>query len=107
MGINSNFWNGRSVFLTGHTGFKGGWLALWLSIMGAKVFGYSLNMKNSPNFFKETNLKERLVSSTIGDIQDLSTLTSAILLAKPSVIFHLAAVFVMKRVASKPPKHAH
>jgi CDP-glucose 4,6-dehydratase len=102
MGINSNFWNGRSVFLTGHTGFKGGWLALWLSIMGAKVFGYSLNMKNSPNFFKETNLKERLVSSTIGDIQDLSTLTSAILLAKPSVIFHLAAQPLVRQSYQEP-----
>jgi len=102
MGINSNFWNGRSVFLTGHTGFKGGWLALWLSIMGAKVFGYSLNMKTSPNFFKETNLKERLVSSTIGDIQDLSTLTSAILLAKPSVIFHLAAQPLVRQSYQEP-----
>ena len=49
--LNKTFWQGRSVFLTGHTGFKGGWLALWLTEMGAKVNGYSLDVETSPNFF--------------------------------------------------------
>ena len=62
MGINSNFWLNRSVFLTGHTGFKGGWLTLWLTNMGAKVSGYSLEPPTNPSFFKENNLREYLES---------------------------------------------
>ena len=49
-----NFWKGKKVLVTGHTGFKGGWLALWLTDMGAKVHGYSLEPKSNPNFFNET-----------------------------------------------------
>ena len=49
--VNLNFWKGRSVFITGHTGFKGGWLSLWLSQLGAKVYGYSLKPPTSENFF--------------------------------------------------------
>ena len=70
MGINSNFWRNRSVFLTGHTGFKGGWLTLWLTSFGAKVSGYSLSAPTTPNFFTETNLRERLQNSTINNIQN-------------------------------------
>jgi CDP-glucose 4,6-dehydratase len=91
MEINLKFWKNRSVFLTGHTGFKGGWLALWLTDMGAKVHGYSLEPKSNPNFFNETRLKERLASSTIADIQDISIIRSSMSLAKPSIIIHMAA----------------
>ena len=91
MEINSGFWNGRSVFLTGHTGFKGGWIAMWLTKMGAKVHGYSLDAPTTPNFFSATKLEERLSSSTIDDIQNYSSLKSAMSLAKPSVIIHMAA----------------
>ena len=58
--MNPDFWTNRSVFLTGHTGFKGGWIGMWLSHMGAKVHGYSLEPPTTPNFFSETNLKEYL-----------------------------------------------
>lgn len=91
MEINTNFWKNRSVFLTGHTGFKGGWLTLWLTMMGAKVHGYSLDIKTNYDFFKVTNLKDRLSTSHIADILDFSNLKSAISSAKPSVIFHMAA----------------
>ena len=89
--INSNFWKGRSVFLTGHTGFKGGWIAMWLTMMGAKVFGYSLSPPTNPNFFLATKLEERLSSSTIDDIQNYSSLKSAMSFAKPSIVIHMAA----------------
>ena len=91
MEINPSFWRGKSVFLTGHTGFKGGWMALWLTKMGAKVHGYSLDPPTTPNFFSTTKLEERLTSSTIDDIQNYSSLKSAISFAKPSVIIHMAA----------------
>ena len=91
MKINSNFWFNRSVFLTGHTGFKGGWLTLWLTSMGAKVNGYSLDAPTSTNFFTETNLRERMETSTIDNIQNFSALKSALLLAKPTIVIHMAA----------------
>ena len=86
-----SFWKGRSVLVTGHTGFKGGWLALWLSSMGAKVHGYALSPPTSPSFFESTRLKDGLESSTLGDIRDLSFLLKSMTPAKPSVVFHLAA----------------
>ena len=89
--MNSNFWRGRSVFLTGHTGFKGGWLALWLSHLGAKVHGFSLDVPTQPSFYNETELKSRLHSSTLGDIRDLARLTGAIKKARPSLVIHMAA----------------
>lgn len=91
MELNKDFWKNRSVFLTGHTGFKGGWISLWLADMGAKVHGYSLEAIDNPSFFGETRLEERLASSTIADIQNFSTLKSTMSLAKPSIIIHMAA----------------
>ena len=71
-GSEPSFWKGRNVFITGHTGFKGGWLALLLNILGANVYGYSLDVNTEPNFFNVVNLKDRIQSSTIGDIRNLS-----------------------------------
>ncbi len=89
--MNPDFWSGRSVFLTGHTGFKGGWIALWLSYAGAEVYGYSLKPPTTPCFFLETQLQKRLAMSTIGDIRDVATLTHALRQSKASVVIHMAA----------------
>ena len=89
--MNPGFWKGKIVFLTGHTGFKGGWIAHWLSELGAAVHGYSLEPPTQPNFFTETYLHNRLANSTIGDIRDLAALTSALKQAGPDVIIHMAA----------------
>jgi CDP-glucose 4,6-dehydratase len=91
LALNSQFWCNRNVFVTGHTGFKGGWLSFWLSKMGANVYGYALNPPTNPSFYVETNLKYRLINSTIGDIRDLDLLVKAMKTAKPSIIIHLAA----------------
>lgn len=91
MGVNPQFWQGRSVFLTGHTGFKGGWMALWLTHMGASVSGYALDPPTTPNLFTENELEARLYKSTIGDLRDLVTLTEAIKSAKPAIVIHMAA----------------
>ena len=84
------FWQNRSVFVTGHTGFVGGWLVFWLSSMGARVHGYSLPPPTTPNFFEAAGLGA-LVTSTLADIRAAASLRSAITAAKPDILFHLAA----------------
>lgn len=91
MVLNRSFWRGKRVFLTGHTGFKGGWLALWLNSMGAHVHGYALPPSTNPSFFAATNLEEQLASSTIGDVRDAILLESSLRNAEPEVVLHLAA----------------
>lgn len=91
MEINPSFWKDRSVFITGHTGFKGGWIAMWLTMMGAKVSGYSLEAPTTPNFYSETKLKDRLNFSKIDNIQNFSSLKNAMSFVKPSVVIHMAA----------------
>lgn len=89
--MNRPFWKGKRVFLTGHTGFKGGWLALWLADMGAEVHGYALMPPTVPNLFTVTNLQSYVARSTIGDIRDVVTLTQAMQFAQPDIVLHLAA----------------
>jgi len=89
--MNREFWRGKRVFLTGHTGFKGGWLALWLTDMGAEVYGYALAPPTEPNLFAVANLQARLTHSTIADIRDAATLTQAMQAAQPDIVLHLAA----------------
>lgn len=91
MVLNHSFWRGKRVFLTGHTGFKGGWLALWLSEMGAEVHGYALAPSTDPSFYALTGLAERLASNTIADIRDAESLNTALASAAPEIVFHLAA----------------
>jgi len=85
------FWHGKKVFLTGHTGFKGGWLSLWLSSLGAEVTGYALPPDTSPNLFTAINVSEITKKSCMGDIRDLSALQSAMTAAGPDIVIHMAA----------------
>lgn len=89
--MDEKFWKGRSVFLTGHTGFKGGWLALWLHHLGAKVHGYSLNPPSTPCLFDVAGISAILASDNRADLADLEKLRSALLTAEPEIILHLAA----------------
>ena len=91
MAINPTFWKNKTVFLTGHTGFKGGWIAHWLYELGAAVHGYALEPPTQPNFFTETQLQKRLAHSTVADIRDFAELTNALNKAKPDIIIHMAA----------------
>jgi CDP-glucose 4,6-dehydratase len=83
------FWRGRRVFLTGHTGFKGSWLALWLARMGAEVTGFALAAE-SPSLFEQARVGE-LVRHVEGDIRDLGAVEAAMTATRPEVVFHLAA----------------
>ena len=90
------------MFLTGHTGFKGGWIALWLTHMGAKVHGYALAPPTKPSFFEETQLQSRLATSTINDIRDFKNLCKAMQAANPSVVIHMAAQPLVRESYNSP-----
>lgn len=102
MALNRSFWNGRRVFLTGHTGFKGGWLSLWLSEMGAEVHGYALQPPTDPSFFSATGTRERMASSRIADIRDAKALRIAMAEARPEIVLHLAAQPLVRRSYAEP-----
>ena len=72
------FWNGKKVFLTGHTGFKGSWLSIFLNLLGAKVVGYSLKPSTSPNLFDLSELNKKIYTSIIGDIRNYNKLKKSI-----------------------------
>lgn len=84
------FWKGKSVFLTGHTGFKGSWLSLWLHSLGAKVTGYSLAPPTNPNMYQLVGV-DGLIASVTGDIREYDTLRRALSLSEPEIVFHMAA----------------
>jgi CDP-glucose 4,6-dehydratase len=86
--MNLNIYKGKKVFLTGHTGFKGSWMAYWLQYLGAEVVGYSLQPNTKPNHFE---LLELEMDSHFNNICDLEKLQKAIIVSNPDIIFHLAA----------------
>ena len=94
-------WQGRRVFLTGHTGFKGSWLALWLSRLGAKVRGYALDPDTEPNLFTLASV-DAVVEDVRGDVRDYAKLEAAITEFAPDVIFHLAAQPIVRRSYADP-----
>jgi CDP-glucose 4,6-dehydratase len=90
MVVDPGFWQGKRVFLTGHTGFKGSWLSYWLVLMGAEVHGYALEPHTQPSLYHVLGL-DNLMGSTIADIRDLDTLATTVASIKPDVIIHMAA----------------
>ena len=86
----SNFWENKKVFLTGHTGFKGSWTAMWLSYLGAKVKGYSLEPPTHPSLFEEASIGN-LIQSDINDIRNFEKLNSSIKEFSPDIVIHMAA----------------
>jgi CDP-glucose 4,6-dehydratase len=99
--IHPDFWKDRSVFLTGHTGFKGGWLSTWLLELGARVVGYGLSPHTIPSYFARCGLAERLASH-LADVRDASALQQAVTRAQPSIVFHLAAQPIVRLSYRRP-----
>jgi CDP-glucose 4,6-dehydratase len=85
-----NYYKNKKVFLTGHSGFKGSWLTLWLTELGANVIGYSLEPPTNPSLFETLNLKER-ITHIIGDVREEEKIKKVLKMYKPEIVFHLAA----------------
>jgi CDP-glucose 4,6-dehydratase len=99
--MTAGFWRDRRVLVTGHTGFKGGWLCLMLRHLGAKVTGYSLPPPTTPNLYTDASVAEAL-DPVEGDVRDLEALRRSMARARPEVLFHLAAQSLVRRSYAEP-----
>ena len=99
--VNPEFWKNKKVYLTGHTGFKGSWMSLWLQEMGAVVKGFSLFPYTSPNLFEEAHVSEGM-QSEIGDIRNLQLVTKSIVDFDPDILIHMAAQPLVRLSYSEP-----
>lgn len=102
MPMKADFWQGRRVFLTGHTGFKGSWLALWLQSLGARVGGLALAPEGTPNLFETAAIAPGMAASTFGDIRDLRTVVDALGSFEPEIVIHLAAQPLVRLSYAEP-----
>jgi len=99
--LNRSFWKGRNVLVTGHTGFKGSWLSLWLELLGAEVTGYALTSPTQPSLFEQAKVASSL-RSICADIRDFPRLTAVLAECRPDVIIHMAAQSVVRRGYEDP-----
>ena len=102
-------WSSRRALVTGHTGFKGGWLSHWLSLLGADVHGMAFDPITTPNLFEVTGVKSTLATDERGDVTDLEQVRRVLTAVQPEVVFHLAAQPLVRGSAGysahKRPRH--
>ncbi|ALS66396.1 CDP-glucose 4,6-dehydratase [Pandoraea apista] len=101
MSIRPEFWRDKRVFLTGHTGFKGSWMSLWLQSMGANVHGYALPPPTNPSLFVAANVADGM-ASTIADVRDLDAISRAMAGFQPEIVIHMAAQPLVRLSYSEP-----
>jgi CDP-glucose 4,6-dehydratase len=99
--MDDSFWSGKRVFITGHTGFKGGWLSLWLTLKGAAVIGYALQPPTASNFFESCDLESH-IRSIDGDVRDFDRLASALKQHQPEIVIHMAAQALVRPSYANP-----
>ncbi len=96
MALKSEFWNGKKVLLTGHTGFKGSWLSFWLKKLGVELIGYSKDMPSTPSHFELARVSENMIS-ILGDIKDIDNLKKIMTEHKPEIVIHMAAQSLVRK----------
>ena len=101
MSVDAEFWRGKRVLLTGHTGFKGSWLSLWLQAMGAELHGLALTPPTTPNLFTEARVGDGM-TSTLGDLRDYETVRQAMAACQPEIVIHMAAQALVRRSYQEP-----
>ena len=101
MVTSKGFWQKRKVLITGHTGFKGSWLSLWLQTLGADVLGYSFAPPTTPSLFEIANVEEG-ITHVEGDIRDKKHLSDVFIKYKPEIVFHLAAQSLVRYSYENP-----
>src|SRR5262245_41982199 len=99
--MNPEFWKGRRTLVTGHTGFKGAWLCLWLDALGAKTYGYALPPPTEPSLYERAGVGS-LVDSTIADVREYARVRETIERVRPDVVFHMAAQSLVLRSYEEP-----
>jgi CDP-glucose 4,6-dehydratase len=102
MVIDLEFWRGKRVFVTGHSGFKGAWLSLWLQNLGAQVFGYSLPPATRPSLYAVADVAACMTGEVFADIRNLATLQAALRRVRPEVVVHMAAQAIVLRSYEDP-----
>ncbi len=100
--MNPGFWRGRRVFLTGHTGFKGSWLSMWLHSLGAQVHGYALPAPEGPSLFRACGIERLLASHVEGDVRDAGALQAALARSRAELVLHLAAQSLVRPSYADP-----